>query len=186
MKYVIIMLGLAFGLAGCTTNPPMTYLVLSPTVGAVYTATGPGVAVGRVAMPPALDRSFLMTGLGENVLNINYNAQWAAPLEGMAQTVLARDLATRLPEHRVLMPGDTIPSNVSVVLVNVTTFLPYPDHVVLEADWSAVDATGKAGGGGRVVIRTPSSASAQAQAGAMSQALGQLADKIAGQLAGSS
>lgn len=185
MKHTTIALLLAFGLTGCAANLPMTYLVLSPTAGPVYADAGPDVAVGRVSMPSVLDRSFLMTGHGENVLNINYNAQWAAPLAGMAQTILARDLAARLPDHRVLMPGDTIPSNASVVSVNVITFLPYLDHVVLEADWSAADATGKTGQGDRVVITTPSSSSPQAQAQSMSVALGQLADKIAEELAGS-
>lgn len=183
MKHVMITLALAFGLAGCAAKSPMTYLVLSPTAGPVYTATGPGVAVGSVAMPPVLDRSFLMTGSGENVLSINYNAQWAAPLEGMAQTILARDLAARLPDQKVLMPGDDIPGGAKIVSVNVITFLPYQTHVVLEADWRAAAATGMAAQGGRVVITTASSATAEGQAQAMSQALGQLADKIAAQLA---
>lgn len=144
------------------------------------------MAVGRVDMPAALDRSFLMTGSGENVLKINYNAQWAAPLEGMAQTVLARDLAARLPDHRVLMPGDDILGNVSIISVNIITFLPYSDHAVLEADWSVTDATGKVVQSSRETITTSSSSSVEGQVQAMSQALGGLADKIAGRLAGSS
>lgn len=183
MKQMIITLALAFGLAGCTANAPMTYLVLSPTAGPVYPAAGTSLAVGRVAIPPVLDRSFLMTGRGENVLDINYNAQWAAPLEGMAQTILARDLAERLPDRKVLMPGDDVPASADIVSVNVITFLPYPDHVVLEADWSMADATGKVVQGGRVTITVPSSSLVEAQAQAMSQALGLLADKIAEEIA---
>lgn len=183
MKHGIMAVAVALGLGGCASTPPTTYLVLSPTRGPVYAAEGGAVAVGRVTLPATVDRSFLTTGNGENTLDISYNAQWAAPLEAMAQTTLARDLATRLPEHKVLMPGDNVPSNALVVVVNAVTFMPYQDRVVLEADWSAAKTTTKAAFSGRVNIVVPSSAAANNQAQAMSQALGILSDKIAQQVA---
>lgn len=183
MKPRIAILWIALGLAGCSTASPMTYLILSPVSGTVYASSGPAVAVGQVAIPPAIDRSFLTTGSSATTLQISYNARWAAPLGGMAQTILARDLAARLPEHDVLMPGDPVPAKALIVSINITTFLPYPDQVVLEADWSLSRPGGQIMRSARVQIVTASAATPGAQAQAMSQALGQLADKIAQHIA---
>lgn len=183
MKYTRAVLLLLFGLAGCAASPPLTYLVLSPVSGSVYEMSGAPLAVGRVAMPPVTDRSFLTSGSGENLIVISNNAMWAAPLESMAQTVLARDLAARLPGHHVAMPGDHVPEKAMVVSVNVITFLPYPGHVVLAADWRVTMPAVTAPIEGRVRIAVPSGDTPQAQAQAMSQALGELADHIARQIA---
>lgn len=182
--HIIGILCMGLGLAGCAANTPTTYLVLSPVSGPVYTPPGLAVAVGRVIMPPSIDRSFLTTGSSENVMTVSYNAQWAAPLEPMARTVLARDLAARLPGHLVVMPGDNVPPHALVVSLNVVTFLPYPADVVLEADWSIADTGLKTAQTGRARITTPSATAAAGQAQAMSQALGQLADQIASRIAG--
>lgn len=184
MKCAIGILCMGLGLAGCVANTPTTYLVLSPVSGPVYTMPGQAVAVGQVMMPPAIDRSFLTTGNSETVMTVSDTAQWAAPLEPMAQTVLARDLAVRLPGHRVLMPGDNMPAQALVVSLNIVTFLPYPADVVLEADWSVTDMASKTLQTGRVRITTPSATTAAGQAQAMSRALGQLADQIASRIAG--
>lgn len=183
MKRQIAFLIVALGLAGCTANKPVTYLVLSPVPGPVYQASGQTIAVGAVSMPPSIDRSALTTGRSATTLSISYDAQWAAPLETMAQTVLARDLAARLPGHRVLMPGDNVPGQALIVSANIVTFLPYTGHVVLAADWNAATNMAKIMETGRVQIITPSSATPQAQALAMSQALGHLADEIASRIA---
>lgn len=183
MKQAIAALCVVFGLSACASNAPMIYLVLSPVSGPVYTAPGANIVVNRVLIPPEIDRSFLTIGNGNNALDINYNAQWAAPLDAMAQTILARDLAERLIGHNVLMPGDNVPSGTRIISVNIITLLPYANHVVLAADWHV--SSGKTQGelSGRVHILMASSSNAKDQAQAMSQALGQLADKIAGQIA---
>lgn len=186
MKPLIAFLMIALGLVGCTTNKPLTYLVLSPVPGPVYPASGQTIAVGDVSMPPSIDRSALTTGSSDTTLNISYDAQWAAPLGAMAQTVLARDLAIRLPGDRVLMPGDNVPGQALIVSANIVTFLPYAGHVVLAADWNAATNAAKTMETGRVQIITPSSAVPQAQALAMSQALGHLADEIASRIVGTS
>lgn len=186
MKYPRAVLLLLFGLAGCAANPPIKYLVLSPQAGLVYPAFGGEVAVGRVAMPPAIDRTFLTSGSGENMIVISNSAMWAAPLGAMAQTVLARDLAARLPGHTVVMPGDHVPEKAMRVAVNVITFLPYPGRVVLEADWRLSRGVGTQASlqPVRVRITVASGDTPQAKAQAMSQALGVLSDNIARQIQG--
>ena len=184
MKRSIIVGMLTLALAGCAGPAPFTYLVLAPVPGEVHPGAGPSIAVGQVEMPPVLDRSALTIGGGDNTLIISDDARGAAPLEPMAQTVLARDLAARLPGHMVLLPGDDVPGTASIVAVNVISFLPYAGEVVLEADWRVTDAAAGTAETGRVRIVTPTTADAAAQAQAMSQALGQLADKIARQIAG--
>lgn len=182
MKRSLTALFVTLGLASCASNAPLTYLVLSPVAGQAYSAAGPEIAVGRVTMPPAIDRSFLTTGEGENTVTISYNAKWAAPLETLAQTTLAKDLATRLPNHMVLMPGDHVPANTMIISVNVSSFLPYEHQVRLEADWRAFNPITQQAQTGRTTIHVPTSSDATAQAQAMSQALGQLADQIAAQI----
>lgn len=183
MKTALTTLFLALGLTGCVSQKPVTYLVLSPMAGTVYEAPGAPLAVGRVSMPAAIDRDFLTTGIGENTILVSDHAMWAAPLEGQAQTILARDLAARLPGHKVSMPGDQLPEKAMIVSVNVITFLPYPDHVVLAADWRVTQPAVIAPVSGRVRIIVPAGVSPPAQAQAMSAALGQLADQIARQVA---
>ena len=172
----------SLGLTGCASNAPLTYLVLSPVPGQVYRAAGPEIAVGRVSMPAAIDRSFLTTGTGENTVMVSYNAKWAAPLETLAQATLAKDLSARLPNHMVLMPGDHVPANTMIVSVNVSRFLPDATQVCLEADWRAFNPATQQARTGRTTIYVPTSSNATAQAQAMSQALGQLADHIAAQV----
>lgn len=183
MKRALSSLFVMLGLTGCATSAPMSYLVLEPVSGPVYALPGQPLAVGQVLMPPAIDRSALTTASSETVLKISYDAQWAAPLGPMAQTVLARDLAARLPGHEVLMPGDVVPEKAMMLSVTIVTFLPYPDHVVLLADWRVAGGTMQAETG-RARIVTPASATAQGQAQAMSQALGRLADLIARRITG--
>lgn len=183
MKTAFTSLFLALGLMGCTSQQPITYLVLSPVGGPVYEAAGSPLAVARVVMPASIDRDFLTTGNGENTMIVSNQAMWAAPLEGQAQTIIARDLAARLPGHKVAMPGDHVPEGAMIVSVNVITFLPYPDHVVLAADWRVTAPEMTSPREGRVRVVVPAGAGAAAQAQGMSQALGQLADKIARQVA---
>lgn len=183
MNRSIIATLFALGLAGCSAGPPTTYLTLAPTQGTVHRAPGPPVAVAHVQMPSSIDRIYLTSATGANTLHVAGHVRWAAPLAGSAQEVLARDLATRLPGRRVLMPGDPPPPHALTVYVNVTQFMPHPGHVVLDADWQVTEA-GRAGtrNHGRAHIIEPSGDAPASRARAMSIALGDLADTIAGRL----
>ena len=168
------------GLAGCA-GQRTTYLALSPTSGPTFHARGPAIAVAHVPMPPTIDRIYLTTETGPNTRAVSRRARWTAPLAGQAQAILARDLARRLPERHVTMPGDPVPHAAVMVHVGVTEFMPHPGHVVLAADWRGVRA-GKAVAAGRVRIVEHCGTKPAAEAHAMSVALGRLADRIAARL----
>lgn len=170
---------IALGLAGCAGRPT-TYLRLTPTAGTVHHASGPPIAVTRVEMPATIDRMYLTSATGANTLEVSSRARWAAPLSGAARQVLARDLASRLPDRTVLMPGDPMPKDAAAIHVNVTSFLPHEGHVILDADWHVTGAQEEAATThGRSRIIEPSGQAPAQRARAMSKALGDLADTIA-------
>ena len=167
-------------LAGCATTPT-TYLTLTPVPGPTIGISGPAIAVAHIATPTAIDRLYLTTATGPTTLHVANHARWVAPLGGMAQSVLAHDLAMRLQNTEILMPGDPTPhGGARVVSVNVTTFLPDPGRVVLDADWRITSRRHHhIIARGRTHIVVPAGATPALQAQAMSAALGQLADRIA-------
>ena len=176
-------------LAGCA-SARTTYLQLAPVPADHHlTVHGAALAVDHVQMPATIDRLYLTTATGAETLSVAGHARWVAPLDGMATRVLATDLARRIDGVDVLMPGDPAPpSGARHVRVNVTKFLPVaggPEagHVVLDADWQLIGRKGKVLQAQRNHIRIASRSTPAAQAGAMSQALGRLADLIAGALA---
>lgn len=171
-------------LAGCASTPT-TYLALTPVPGPVIPVSGPPVAVARVAMPAAIDRLYLTTATGPTTLNVASHARWVAPLGGQARSALAHDLASRLPDTDVLMPGDPVPHGARIVFVNVSKFLPEPGHVVLDADWRVTAGDDHPTvASGRAHIRVPAGPAPSEQAEAMSKALGRLADTIAARTGG--
>lgn len=183
-------LALLLLLAGCGAGPPMTYLQLAPVSGPVVSTvrTGPPITVAQVEMPPAIDRLGLTRETGTSTLAVDPTASWAAPLDGMATTVLAENLATRLPGSKVLMPGEAIPPGARrIVRVDVLRFLPSAasgaEHVALDAEWQVLTSGGRIEHSGKAQIRAASGPGAAAEAAAMSEALGELANRIAGAIA---
>ena len=176
-------------LAGCAGGST-TYLQLAPvTPDHHLTVKGAALAVDHVQLPATIDRLYLTAATGRDTLSVAGHARWVAPLDGMATRVLATDLAERIDGIRVVMPGDPTPAKgARHVRVNVTRFLPIrggPDagHVVLDADWQLLGPNGTVLHAQRSRIRVAAGGTPAQEAGAMSAALGRLADRIAGALA---
>ncbi|WP_414039106.1 membrane integrity-associated transporter subunit PqiC [Acidithiobacillus sp. M4-SHS-6] len=136
----ILLLGCALALAGCASTPTQYLTLSAPTpLPAHQTLQGRGlpVLIAHVQMPADIDRLYLTTLQGQYRLEVANHVRWAAPLGGMAQKVMAEDLAGELPDHSVLMPGDPLPRGpYLLVTVNIQSFLPSNDgQVVLRADW---------------------------------------------------
>lgn len=189
MGRIAILLGV-LALAGCGSAAPITYLHLAPVPAGVITASsGTLVAVAQVTMPASIDRLALTTETSGSTLGIDQNAKWAAPLDGMATSVLAQNLASRLPGTTVIMPGEVMPQGGKrVVHVNVLRFLPvvgaHGAHVALDAGWQVLATNGTIWRSGRSRFSVPTAPGAAAEARAMSTALGELSDRIAEALAG--
>ncbi len=170
-----------FLLASCA-GKPTEYLTLSPQPSDRTTiAPGAPVAVANVQIPPVLDRLYLTTMRSDNQLHVAEHTRWAAPLDGIAQSALARDLATRLTGTTVLMPGDEPPSGgVRLVRVNIQNFIAdQTGQVTLDADWSVLSPQQDVIAQDRAHIVVPGNPRATSEAYSMSTALGKLADQIA-------
>ena len=73
---------------------------------------------------------------------VNGVVQWAAPLDLLVRSALARDIADRLPRGHVIIPGEVQPSGPAKVMV--VTFAEFRiserGTVTLTAVWSLLNA----------------------------------------------
>jgi uncharacterized lipoprotein YmbA len=144
------------------------------------------IRLDRVTVPTELDRAQLVRRIDSTRLQIVEGDRWAAPLEDTIRRVLSADLASRLPPDMVANPYEpSVGEKRQSLSVDIEEFYGDPScAVTLRASWvlkqpdmqssrGAVEAQVPAGGNCTTgTIPT-----------AMSQALAQLADRIAGAVA---
>lgn len=137
---------------------------------------GTPIGVEGIELPPGLDRrSIVLRGEGTK-LEIRETHQWASPLEDMVTHTLAFDLANRLPEGMVILPGQAKPGagGMRSIYVTFEDLAAGQDGVfVLDARWSIDERKGHE----RITVNMTSKDSAAVVA-AMSQALATFADRI--------
>ena len=80
------------------------------TTAARATIGGVPIGIDGIQLPPGLDRRELVTRGENHQFDIRGTHQWAAPLEEMVIHTLAFDLANRLPEGMVVLPGQAKPA----------------------------------------------------------------------------
>lgn len=177
-------------LAGCGffSRPKNQFYSLDtlPAEGAVVSVSGAPIAIDAIELPPGLDRRGIFIRGADSKVEVRGTHQWTAPLEDMVMHTLAFDLANRLPEGMVILPGQEIPAtptrSVSVVFEELA---PGPEPVfLLNARWTISEQPGVTRHE-RISIPLSSMDSPQIVA-AMSQSLATLADRIAAQLRSSS
>ena len=139
--------------------------------------SGVPIAIDTIELPPGFDRRDIVVRKAGHQLDIRGTEQWSAGFQAMVLHTLAFDLAARLPDGLVILPGQAIPTgatrSVSVVFEELAAG-PEP-QVVLDARWVV------AGGAARreqITVSIPSLDSAEIANG-MSQAIAQLADRMA-------
>ena len=146
---------------------------------------GVPISIESLELPPGFDRREVIVRKANHELDIRNGDQWSAMLEPMVLHTLAFDLASRLPEGMVVLPGETKPLTARTVDVVVEEFVAGPEsRVVLNARWilhraGSPDMTHRE----EIAIEIPALDSTNVAAG-MSQALGALADRITAQLGG--
>jgi uncharacterized lipoprotein YmbA len=180
---------LAAGLGGCASSPATQFIGLNtqaPTAThrAAQSVKIVPIAVGRIDLPPDLDRLSLVRRTGSNRLDVDDTVQWGGPLGQLIQQTLASDLAARLPPDRVILPHAPRPASgpMRFLLVTFQTFSAGPhNQVTLQAHWTLVNARTRAPVAGRDADIEVQARSAQGGdiAAAMSRALAQLADQVA-------
>lgn len=143
--------------------------------------TGLPIGIDGIELPPGVDRNTIVVRGADHRFVVRGTHLWASPLEEMVIHTLAFDLAHRLPQAMVILPGQAKPGAGAMRALYVTfeDLAAGPDRVfVLEARWT-LTATGapELTRQERITIDMPSDDSAQVAA-AMSRALATLADRI--------
>ena len=178
MKRGFVVLSFLF-LAGCglLKRVPNQFYTLDtlPAEGARATKTGAPIGLDTVELPPGIDRRELVLRGADNKLEVRGQHQWASPLEEMVIHTLAFDLANRLPEGMIVLPGQPRPTGARSLAVTFEDLAPGANGVfVLDARWTVGDVTRQE----RVEVPLASTESTAVVA-AMSRALATLADRIA-------
>jgi uncharacterized lipoprotein YmbA len=175
---------LAVLLGGCGffSKTKNNYYSLQATPAERTTASVAGAPIGidGIELPPGLDRRGIVSRGADLKLEVRGNDLWAAPLEDMVIHTLAFNLANRLPEGMVVLPGQAKPNGpMRSVYVIFEDLAPGADRVfVLDARWilrnpGSAEVTHHE----RITVPLASADSAAIAAG-MNQALAQLAERV--------
>jgi uncharacterized lipoprotein YmbA len=185
-------------LTACASSPPTRFFTLEPVApggqatGGAADAGGAGrgqpVKVDAVHIPPALDREAMVRGASGDQLEISSQDRWAGDLGETIRRVLTQNLASRLPAGMVIAPEAPAPASARGLVVDILTFQPQAGgDVVLDADWTLLQGTQSNPVLSRSVHLSAAAApSAQGEAAAMSNLLGELADRMAAQISAAS
>jgi uncharacterized lipoprotein YmbA len=136
---------LPFLLAGCgfLSSKPSTFYSLDriPPQAAVNSVRGLPIGID-VVLPPGLNRKEVVVRQANHQLEVRGREQWTALLQPLVLHTLAFDLAGRLPEGMVILPGQAKPAGAMRSLdVVVEELAAGPDHsVVLDARWTIREA----------------------------------------------
>ena len=151
---------------------------------AVSQVRGVPIAIDSVELPPGFDRREIIVLKKNQELEVRETQQWSASLQQMVMYTVAFDLASRLPEGMVILPGQAIPAGPKRAIdLGVEHIAAGPDPVVtLDVHW-VLRTAGQADIARReqITVSIASLESAQVATG-LSQALAQLADRIVASL----
>lgn len=185
-RRVLITLTCTLLLAGCgffsRTKSRFFSLDPVPPASAATAATGLPVGIDTVVLPPGLDRKEVVVRKDDQQLEIRERDQWAATLQSMVLHTLAFDLAGRLPEGMVILPGQAKPvSGMRAIDVVFEELAANGNVLVLDARWTLQEPLpARIAEARREQLEVPLSSTDSAEiARATSVALGQLADRIA-------
>lgn len=174
---------------GCSffKRPPNQFYSLDTIApaGGVTAARGTPIGIDGIELPPGLDRRGIVIRGADNKLEVRGTHQWASSLEEMVNHTLAFDLANRLPEGMVILPGQAKTGAARSLYVTFEDLAPGPDGIfVLDARWSIVQiGQPELTRHERITVPVGGTESANIVT-AMSQALAMLADRIAAAVAG--
>ncbi len=175
---------LAMILAACAGAPPERFysLIAEPLTAApvAATAASPGVSVGPVTVPEAVDRPQIVVRVGANQVAVVEGHRWDEPLKQAIARVVAANLS-RGGLAAVTSRQAAAQDTALRVTIDVQRFESVPgDSVTLEAVWSVRRTSGAEVRAGHSVLREPcASAGYNALAAAHSLALAKLSEQIA-------
>jgi uncharacterized lipoprotein YmbA len=177
----IILVALLLTGCGLFKRVPNQFYALDtfPAEGARATVAGTPIGLDTIELPPGIDRRGIVLRGEDHKLEVRGTHQWASPLEEMVIHTLAFDLANRLPEGMMVLPGQPKPSGGRSLAVTFEDLAPGPDRVfVLDARWTlTTPGTPDRTQHERITVPLESTESPVIVA-AMSRALALLADRI--------
>ncbi|MBV8613136.1 MAG: membrane integrity-associated transporter subunit PqiC [Acetobacteraceae bacterium] len=174
----------ALALAGCSPNP--AYYSLAPVTGAPGGGGPRVVELRRVSLAGYLDRQEMVLASQGYRLRITPRSVWAEPPADMIGRILAENLSQRLPGTVVFREatGATVTPRATVA-VSVQRFDAMSTGPLVLRALVIVSRRNGHGSGQVVTLTVPREADTpDALVASMSAALGQLADRIAGMVAG--
>lgn len=177
---------LPIALAGCGHSPPTRFFTIDPAPPrrAVEAGQPRMIKLGRIDIPPSLDRPQLVTEVGGDRVKVDERDQWSAPLAELIRRALAEDLADRLPAGSIVSPTLPQSSGARVLTVDFLTLTAGPGgalscHVL----WRLLDwGSGKTLASGDVKLTANGAGGSGAQAHGLSSVLGELGTRIANSL----
>lgn len=179
-------LGLLAALEGCTTSPNSRFFTLVPQPAAPSAGRSPAtVAVKPVELAKYLDRPQIVRRSDAYELQIDGLERWGEEMRDMVTRVLIENLTLRLPASQVVGTSGSLTIRADVTVeVDITRFDADQSGKVLLDARSAVQREGRRPSvwSDRITVQ-PASPSITDLVAAMSEALGELSDRIARVLA---
>jgi uncharacterized lipoprotein YmbA len=179
---LVVLAGAALG--GCSTSTPPRLFTLASRPGPML-AHGPAtIAVRDAALAKYLDRPQIVRRGGVYQLEAAEFDRWGEPLSDMVTRVLIEDLSQRLPGSQIFRDASPTATDAQATLeIDISRFDADPDDtIVLAARWALRRGAQPGPAQSARLAAKPASKSTADLVAAMSEALGQLADRIAASL----
>ncbi len=168
---------------GCGSSPSSTFFALAPASGVTQPSRLREIEIRRPGLAGYLDRPEIVKRVVDFKLGIANTDRWGEPLDAMLARVLAEDVEQRLPDSTVFTEEGAITADPdATVEVDVRRFdVDDSGEVVLHAEVALQVGASHAvtTSRGLTLRERPRAATTPALVGAMSDLLGQLADRIA-------
>ena len=139
-RFALLSAGVTFLLllTGCSffSKTKSTIYSLDRVPGTVVNVRGTPIAINSIELPPGFDRKELVVRKANNQLDVRGTQQWSATFSDLVLHALAFDLADRLPQGMMVLPGETKPAALRAIDVVFEEIAAGPDaKVVLDARW---------------------------------------------------
>jgi uncharacterized lipoprotein YmbA len=166
-------------LSGCSffsrTKNDIYSLDRIPGTATAIASRGTPIGLESLELPPGLDRREIVVRKADHQLEVRPNELWSAGLQTAVLHTLAFDLASRMPEGMVVLPGQVKPAAMRSIDVVFEELAAGPEQkVMLDARWTL----GGVAHHETIAVDIPSLDSRNVATG-MSQAIAALADRIA-------
>jgi len=180
-RFKLAVLGLAVALAACSSPDPALYTI-APVQGAAQSSGPKVILLQQIGVARYLERSQIVRSSENYRLDVMSNDWWGEPLSPMLSRVLIAELSQRLPQSSVLSESGGVSSSPDATIeLNVQRLDEDSAGVLVLQAQAGVSFKVR----GAPVLRSfhitvpPSGPGVANEVGAISAAVGQLADGLA-------